>query len=355
MKNMSKLRALILGCHCTLESDFIKIFSEFFDVWSIGHYIDFENPVRPTRGYDITLPRDEEFISLCKKEIPSYFPTQPLCYPKSIIDYVKPDIIVNQHYVENLIWNEKLFSKIPLKIHYSICMTSSHLEAGIKRFGIEKEWKVVRLSPMERLTPGYAGEDAVIRQPIDVKQFSPWIGDELRVVCVNKWMAQRGYYAEMGTWDRVTKPFNRLLIGEGNESIPGALSDAPWNYILQCLSRSRCAYSGVSKPSPVTYTFIEKLTAGCPIVTIGPIKGNDHANPYHPQAYEAHTFIKNGVNGFWSDDEDELKDYIRMLFNDYNLAKSISEEGRKTAVEHFSYDVIKSQWENLFKKWGLIN
>ena len=68
--------------------------------------------------------------------------------------------------------------------------------------------------------------------------------------------------------------------------------------------------------------------------------------------YEVHEFITNGVNGYISDSRDELKRYIEMLLADYELAKRIGDAGRRTAIDLFGREKIKSEWEQFFASLG---
>jgi glycosyltransferase involved in cell wall biosynthesis len=60
--------------------------------------------------------------------------------------------------------------------------------------------------------------------------------------------------------------------------------------------------------------------------------------------------IENGVNGFISNDEDELKQYVVDLLNDEDLAKELGEQARKTIVEKFSQEKFIKKWDTLFRQ-----
>ncbi|MEM7010860.1 MAG: glycosyltransferase [Verrucomicrobiota bacterium] len=55
-------------------------------------------------------------------------------------------------------------------------------------------------------------------------------------------------------------------------------------------------------------------------------------------------YIENGVNGFCSNDMDELIDWLRQLQDDPELARQIGEVGRKTAQEIFHIDRFQEDW-----------
>ena len=60
--------------------------------------------------------------------------------------------------------------------------------------------------------------------------------------------------------------------------------------------------------------------------------------------------IENGVNGFISNDETELKQYLVDLLNDEDLAKSLGKEARKTIVDKFSQEKFVLKWDSLLHK-----
>ena len=60
--------------------------------------------------------------------------------------------------------------------------------------------------------------------------------------------------------------------------------------------------------------------------------------------------IENGKNGFISNDENELRDYIRMLLEDDKLRQTLGNEARKTITENYNIDRFASDWNKLFNK-----
>jgi len=74
---------------------------------------------------------------------------------------------------------------------------------------------------------------------------------------------------------------------------------------------------------------VEAMAAGMPVI------GNRH--PTSP--------IRHGVNGFLSDKPEELRKFAMMLLEDKNLANSMGEQARKTAIEEFGVLRFKEQFE----------
>ena len=60
--------------------------------------------------------------------------------------------------------------------------------------------------------------------------------------------------------------------------------------------------------------------------------------------------IENGVNGFISNDEEQLKSYIKDLLDYSELRRNVGEAARQTILEHFSEDKFINNWNNIFDK-----
>jgi glycosyltransferase involved in cell wall biosynthesis len=66
--------------------------------------------------------------------------------------------------------------------------------------------------------------------------------------------------------------------------------------------------------------------------------------------HDVDLFIRNGVNGFYSDDPDELADYILFLHHNPSVRERISIASRQTALDIFNHDRYLSQWSELLKQ-----
>jgi glycosyltransferase involved in cell wall biosynthesis len=102
----------------------------------------------------------------------------------------------------------------------------------------------------------------------------------------------------------------------------------------------------MSKPaSCITYAFLEGFCSGVPVVSFGNGTGNWNGR----QTFMIDKYIENGVNGFYSDDNNELQSYLKDLLNDKELARKIGEKGRETGLKLFHRDIIKKQWDEFLK------
>tara|TARA_B100001564_G_C20293692_1_gene513749 strand:- start:401 stop:616 length:216 start_codon:yes stop_codon:yes gene_type:complete len=58
--------------------------------------------------------------------------------------------------------------------------------------------------------------------------------------------------------------------------------------------------------------------------------------------------IENGVNGFISNDETELKERIQYLFDNPEEAKRMGENARKTILDRFNLERFVKEWNKIF-------
>ena len=84
---------------------------------------------------------------------------------------------------------------------------------------------------------------------------------------------------------------------------------------------------------------------GIPVVSIGKVLGNLKGK----DNYEIPSILVNGENGFYSDSASELVSNLSLLLTDKELSQKIGSDRRKTALALFSKQVVKEQWQNLFK------
>ncbi len=68
-----------------------------------------------------------------------------------------------------------------------------------------------------------------------------------------------------------------------------------------------------------------------------PVSNNNH---------DVDLFIKNGVNGFYSNDPGELREYLLYLSKNPEKTRKIGMEARKTAIDIFNHDRYLKLWED---------
>lgn len=325
---------LYISCHPILEYNEISLFNEIgIDVFSLGWYL---NPTTPQdlKRPPLNIKPKPELIKLVN---PKYNLVRILT--KELVD--KFDIIYIMHTPEWLINNWNII-KNKIVIWRSVGQSNRVIESNIKPY--RGNIKIIRYSPYENYIPGYIGHDFMIRFHLDPNEFNNWNGKYSKVISVAGYMKRR-HVCNYNVFDTVTKHLPRILYGPGNEDTGnqngGILS---YGDLKSTLRDNRVFFYTGSSPACYTLGFMEAWMTGIPIVAIG----NIYANLFQ-KTYEIPNLIRNEVNGFYSDDIRTLHKYCRMLLGSDNLARLISAEGRKSAIEYFGKDKIKKQWIEFFK------
>ena len=148
---------------------------------------------------------------------------------------------------------------------------------------------------------------------------------------VNDWI-NRDWCCGFYSWQRIADNLPIRVVGD----TPGLSQPAPnIEKLVEEYYTSRI-FLNTSTISPVPTSLLEAMSCGCAVVST--------ATCMIPE------IIENGVNGFISNDEKELRENLVMLLNDEDLASKIGENARKTVLENFSEDKFIQTWQNLFHK-----
>jgi len=105
---------------------------------------------------------------------------------------------------------------------------------------------------------------------------------------------------------------------------------------------SSLIYLNATYASPMPRSRTEAMLSGCCIVT----------TPQHG----ASEFIKDGENGFIipHDNVEYAVGLLAKLINNYEVAKYIGQQGRKTALEIFNRDRYRDDWMNLLRELNIL-
>ena len=335
---MKELRMLYLSCHSILEHDEVKLFTELgIDVFSHGAFLDPNAPDDPMRP-GFPGKRHDHFIELARKHPKERLPRE----------FVEPfDVVYVQHISAWIINNWEVF-KDKIVIWRSIGQSSRNDENRLRRYRA-RGLKIVRYSPMERVIPGYVGEDAVIRFYKDPDEYKDWNGETPQVINVTQSLKYRGAFCGYEHFMQATDGFPRKVYGPHNENLGDIFGGfLPYEKLKQAYRDNRAYFYTGTIPACYTLNFIEAYMTGIPIVAIGPGLGNP---PYLPRqkTYEIQNLIIDGETGFVSDDIEQLRERIKLLMDQRDVADRISRNARKRAIELFGKEKIKKQWKEFFE------
>jgi glycosyltransferase involved in cell wall biosynthesis len=171
----------------------------------------------------------------------------------------------------------------------------------------------------------------VIKHSVDSKLFDPGEWERKnQVLSVANDFINRDYCLNYQGWKRVTEGLPVRVVGD----TPGLSEAAKDVSELVKEYQTSSVFFNSSTISPVPTSLLEAMSCGCAVVST--------ATCMIPEV------IENGVNGFISNDEEELKGYIKQLLDDPSLAAKMGHAARKTIVEKFSEKSFINNWNEIF-------
>ena len=177
---------------------------------------------------------------------------------------------------------------------------------------------------------GLSEEDVVIiPKCVDTEIFDGWVGGDNKVLINVDYYQNKANITGFKLLEQINKQLPIDLIGIN----PGISSPAKDLDDLVCKYRNASVFLNTSCWLSCPIELLEAMTVGCPIVSS---KSCDIAD-----------YIEHGINGFLSNDPEEIIKYCKMLINDKDLAKRIGEAGRKTMVEKFNKNIFINKYNSL--------
>lgn len=179
----------------------------------------------------------------------------------------------------------------------------------------------------------------VIYHSIDTNLFCPHPNNQRKkqVLTVAHDFINRDYALNYTGWNRITQDLNRVVVGNthGLSKPAESVSDLVRQY------QESLIYINPSTLSPIPTSMLEAMACGCAIVTT--------------ETCDIPNIIKNGENGFMSNNESELRKYIEMLLNEPEMAITMGKFARKTILEKFSEERFINEWNTIFDKiYGVV-
>jgi len=170
----------------------------------------------------------------------------------------------------------------------------------------------------------------VIYHAVDTDLFKPAGLQRTGVLTVAHDFIKRDYALNYQGWNRITQGLDRKVVGatEGLSEAAKDVDDLVKSY------QQAAVYINPSVLSPVPTSMLEAMACGCPVVSM------DNCAILE--------FIEHGVNGYLSNDEAELRQWIEHLLDKPELAHQMGEAARKTILEKCGKERFISEWNNIF-------
>lgn len=178
----------------------------------------------------------------------------------------------------------------------------------------------------------FEGDPIIVHHGIDTRLFdNKNIKRKNQVLSVvNDWKnrdAECGYYI----WLDITKGLPVKVVGDN----PGLSESAKDVYDLVDQYNQSSIFLNTAIFSPIPTVLLEAMACGCCIIST--------------KCGMVGEIIENGINGFISDDKNELRKYIELCLNDEDLCRKMGSNARRTIVEKFSLSKFVENWNKALK------
>lgn len=179
---------------------------------------------------------------------------------------------------------------------------------------------------------GGLDDDPVINYGMDSNIWKGWRGTGKHGLSVVNLFPQRDLFCGWNLWSSVAKERQIKLIGN-NPGLSPSISDT--DQLISEYNQARY-FLNTSQYSTFPMTVAEAMLCGCPVISTN--------------KYECGRVIQHEKNGLIANTKEEIINCIDKLQSDYDFAKQIGEEGRKTAMELFNVDKFITAWNRIFNE-----
>ncbi len=172
----------------------------------------------------------------------------------------------------------------------------------------------------------------VIYHGIDTKLFNPGSEERSGVLTVAHDFIKRDYALNYKGWERITQGLDRKVVGATE-----GLSEAAKNVEELVKAYQQAAvYINPSTLSPVPTSMLEAMACGCPVVSMDNCAISE--------------FIVHEQNGYLSNDEEELRSWVKHLLDNPDVAAKMGNSARVTIEEMCDPTRFVSEWNNIFNQ-----
>ncbi len=175
----------------------------------------------------------------------------------------------------------------------------------------------------------------VILPGLDINDYGGYSGDNPSVLRVGNLIKERDLMMGFTTSESILSGFPSITLGL-NPNIPTSRMSRGFDDLLNQYRSSRVYLHTTSNNYEDGYNLalLEAMAVGMPIISI-----NNKTSP-----------IEDGINGYKSDDIQNLRTCLKKLLEDQELAKSLGQNGRETVNEKFPQKKFLNLWEKSIEK-----
>jgi len=248
-----------------------------------------------------------------------------------VCEYLNYDFIL----VQSRYWQYDIVSKINKNLQLPIIVLDHTLPPEIS----EQQLKSLRdmvghtnvfISEFSQKSWNINQNSMVIHHGIDSNLFAPRkLNKENHILTVANDFINRNYCLHYDLWLDTTVDLPNRIVGEteGLSKSASSLDELVEEY-------NKCQVYFNTSTTPIPMSLLEAMSCGCAVVTV--------------EASMMPEIIENGVNGFITNDKDQLKKYLIEILNDNNLRETLGNNARKTILEKFSEQAFLNKWNSVF-------
>jgi len=253
----------------------------------------------------------------------------------SVLSYIDFDLILAQSRWSQFQLGQRIRQalKIPMIVLEHTVPTPDIIENGTADKMKQMHGDVnIFISEYSRREWGILYNSAVILHSIDSELFRNQGGvRENKILTVANDFVNRDYCLNFKGWNRVTEDFETTLIGD----TPGISNPAKNVQDLVDQYNKHSVFLNTSTHSPIPKSMLEAMSCGCAVVST--------ATCMIPEV------IEHGVDGFITNDEQEMKEHLKYLLENPQQAKEMGSRARKKIQEKFNEESFINNWNNIFK------
>lgn len=340
------MRILYISCHEVLAYDEAKLLSE------IGHqvYIIGEQPghMRPSI-YNQTNAACSFFTDQQKEQADTLYLDESL--PKWLVDPFDVIILVSRND-----WVMKYWERIKHKriVFRMIGQSDDGTQVRLRPY-VEQGMVMLGYSPDENKRFNFFQIHSTIRFYKDPAEWGEWNGNNLSVLTSCRSIQRDGECCNPSMYKQISRYFRSELIGPGNEEFRKGIrinstgvaevSDSTYlsyEHVKRKYREHRVYLYIGTRPASYTLNFIEAWMTGIPVVSLG--------KKYNTN--EVCDLMYQGIDGYYSNNPEEIIDVIKQLLNDDDMAIQMGRQGRLRAMQLFGKSEIKTQWIDFLKSIG---
>lgn len=249
----------------------------------------------------------------------------------SVCEFLNYDFIL----VQSRYWQYEIASKINRGLQLPMIVLDHTLPPEISENQLELLRRMVGnvnifISEFSQKSWGIEDNSMVIHHGIDSELFTTTgVAREKHILTVANDFIKRNYCLHYDLWCELTDDLPTRVVGEteGLSKSASSLSELVEEY-------NKCQVYFNTSTTPIPMSLLEAMACGCAVVTV-----NASMMP---------EIIENGVNGFITNDKDELKKYLTELLENNELRETLGNNARKTIVEKFSELAFIEKWNSVF-------